>query len=429
MGLPLLGETSAFLKNPYHFLEIRQKRYGNIFKSHVFGRRIVFMSGTEAAEAFYNHDNISRENAHPFPLVRIFGGINMEMYDGPKHFALKSMALTAFDMNAIAGYLPDMQFIIKTKLERLARMPDFSAVAEFRKLAIESICCSVMGLFPSPETDEIARNYDRILEGIISFPLNFPGTNYSKALISRNRIFEKIRHLIHERRKSPTLDGLSRMLTAKAADGREYTDEEALLEVHHIVTAGFIVYALLAEAMRQLFEQPTLYKRCIEEIKQYAADGPLTLDILSKLRISTNVIREAKRCVPLVPLAFGRSTRDFLCGGIKVPKGWTVYLALHLNNFDATVYTDPRRFDPDRFSQERAEHHKHPMAFIPQGAEPPTGHRCLGLDYSTILSVTFLALLVRSYEWELPSQNFEYKWNTIPPVPRDGMKIKLKAIS
>jgi hypothetical protein len=47
-------------------------------------------------------------------------------------------------------------------------------------------------------------------------------------------------------------DALSRVLTAKAADGRTYTDEEAPLEVHHMVIAGFIVYALMAEAMRRL---------------------------------------------------------------------------------------------------------------------------------------------------------------------------------
>lgn len=429
LGLPLLGETLAFLKNPYQFLENRQKRYGNVFKSNVFGRKIVFLAGTEGAEAFYDRGNISREKAHPFPLVALFGGINMEMYDGPQHFALKSMALTAFDQSAIASYLPDMQLLIETTLERLAQTPHFSAVAQLRTLAIEAICCNVMGLFPSPDTDAIARDYGLVLEGLISMPLRLPGTTFGRALVARNRLFARIRQVIAERRKRPTLDGLSRMLTAKAADGRTYTDEEALLEVHHIVTAGFIVYALMAEAMRQLAMQPALHKRCVAEIRQHAAEGPLTIGVLSKLRTSTNVILEAKRYVPLVPLAFGRARRDFACGGFIVPNDWTVYLALHLNNYDTTIYTDPKRFDPDRFGPERTEHHKHPMAFIPQGAEPPTGHRCLGLDYSTILSVAFLTLLVRSYEWELPSQDLEYKWNKVPPVPRGGLRIKLKAAS
>src|SRR5450755_843895 len=111
----------AFGRNPFGFLEDRQKLYGNVFKSSLFGRRIIFLAGTEGAEAFYDGANISREDAHPFPLVQLFGGINMEMYDGPKHFALKSMALQAFDRAAIAGYLPEMQRLIEAKLATLAQ--------------------------------------------------------------------------------------------------------------------------------------------------------------------------------------------------------------------------------------------------------------------------------------------------------------------
>jgi hypothetical protein len=58
------------------------------------------------------------------------------------------------------------------------------------------------------------------------------------------------------------------------------------------------------------------------------------------------------------------------------------------------------------------------MAFIPQGAEPRTGHRCLGLDYSTFLSVAFLALLVRGYEWDLPHTTVEALMRTWPRILR-----------
>jgi len=429
MGLPLAGETLAFVSNVFGFLDDRQKRYGNVFKSSVLGRKIVFLAGTEGAEAFYNRENISRSDAHLFPFVDLFGGINMEMYDGPKHFALKSMALTAFDHTAISGYLPDMQRLIEATLSRLAQAGEFSAIVELRRLAIETICCNVMGLSPGPGTDEIRRDYGAVLTGLLSLPVALPGTSYGRARAARDRLLAGIRKVIRDRRTQPTADGLSRLLTAKAADGRVYTDDEAALEVHHMVIAGFIVYALMAEAMRQLAEQPELRQRCWTEVRENIPAGPLTMEALSKLHISTNVILEAKRYVPLVPLAFGRAQRTFTCGGFQVPDGWTVYLALSLNNNDRTIYKNPDRFDPDRFSPPRAEHRKHPMAFIPQGAEPPTGHRCLGLDYATFLSVAFLALLVRGYEWELPPQNLEYNWKTVPPQPRDGLRVSLRQLA
>jgi cytochrome P450 len=427
MGLPVVGETLSFLSNMYRFLDDRQKRHGSVFKSNLLGRNIVFLSGIEGAEAFYNADNISRSDAHPFPLVDLFGGVNMEMYDGPKHFALKSMALTAFDHAAIAGYLPDMQEVIHSALARLADKGEFSAINELRRVAIESICRNVMGLASGPETEEMMRDYALVLIGLISLPLTIPGTPYARARAARDRVLDRIRRKVSERRAKPGNDGLSRLLTAKAADGRVYTDNEAVLEVHHMVIAGFVVYALMAEAMRQLAEQPQLRERCLAEVREHAPSGQLTMEALAKMRFTTSVILESKRFPPLVPLSFGRARRSFNCGGFEVPDGWTVYLALYLNNKDATIYSNPHRFDPDRFGPHRAEHKKHPMAFIPQGAEPPTGHRCLGLDYATFLGVAFLTLLVRGYDWDLPAQNLEYNWKTLPPQPRDGLKVKLRS--
>ena len=132
--------------------------------------------------------------------------------------------------------------------------------------------------------------------------------------------------------------------------------------------------------------------------------------------------------VPLVPLAFGRARRTFACGGYQVPEGWTVYLALHLINRDSTIYLEPERFDPDRFKPGREEHHKHPLAFIPQGSNPPVSHRCLGLEYSTLLTLAFLTLLVRGYDWRLPSQRLDLDWSTRPPEPRDGLIIELRSV-
>ena len=283
-----------------------------------------------------------------------------------------------------------------------------------------------MGLSPGEDTESIRRDYAAVLTGILSVPVSLPGTPYRRARAARDRLLVRIRSVIRDRRAKPGVDGLSRLLGAKAADGRVYTDEEAALEVHHMVIAGFIVYALMAETIRQLAEQPKLRDVCRDEIRSNAAAGPLTMEALAKLHFCTSVVLESKRFVPLVPVAFGRARRTFTCGGFEIPEGWTVYLALSLNNKDRAIYTDPERFDPDRVSSQRAEHRKHPMAFIPQGAEPPTGHRCLGLDYSTILSLAFLVLLIRGYQWELPRQDLSYNWKTVPPQPRDGLRVRLR---
>ncbi len=427
MGLPLIGETLTFVRNPYRFLEIRRDRYGNVFRSNVTGRRVVFLSGIEGASAFYDPENISREDAHPFLMTDMFGGTNLEMYDGPRHLALKTIALEAFDEAALAGYLPDMQLAIETWLQRHADDTPFPAMNALRGLAIDAICRNVIGLEPGPETETMTRDYGLLLAGLAAtVPVRIPGTTYGRAMAARDRLLARIRTIVEERRAHPRADGLSRILSATAPDGRTYTDDEAVLEVHHIVVAGFVVYAHMAEVVRRLAMQPGLRARCTEEVARYVPDGPLSMEGLSRVAVCTTVVMEAKRLVPLVPLAFGRARRTFACDGYEVPEGWTVYLALHLINRDPSIYSEPERFDPDRFGPGREEHRKHPLAFIPQGSDPPVSHRCLGLEYSTLLTLAFLTVLVRGHDWQLPPQRLAPDWGRRPPEPRDGLMVQLR---
>jgi retinoid hydroxylase len=429
MGPPLVGETPAFVRNPYRFLEVRRDRHGDVFKSNVAGHRVVFLSGIDGASAFYDPENIGREHAHPFLMADMFGGTNFEMYDGPRHLALKTIGLGAFDQAALAGYLPDMQLAIETWLERYANSIPFPAMTALRRLAIDAICLNVMGLAPGPETEAMTRDYGLLLAGLAaSVPMRIPGTTYGRAMKARDRLLTRIRTVVEERRARPRADGLSRILSATAPDGRSYTDDEAVLEVHHIVVAGFVVYAHLAEVVRRLATEPRLRARCAEEVARQAPDGPLSIEALSSVPICTAVVMEAKRFFPVVPLAFGHARRTFGCDGYEVPQGWRVYLALHLVNRDPSIYTEPERFDPDRFGPGREEHRQHPLAFIPQGSNPPTSHRCLGLEYSTLLTLAFLAVLVRGYEWRLPSQQLDLDWRMRPPEPRDGLMVQLRSV-
>ena len=219
-------------------------------------------------------------------------------------------------------------------------------MAELRKLAIEALCRNVLGLGRGPETEAICRDYALMLQGLVSVPVALPGTPYGRARAARDRLLAILRRTIAERRQAPRSDALSRILQARAPDGRTFTDQEALLEVHHIFVAGYIVYALMAEGMRRLAEDPALLVRATAEVQAHAPAGPLTMQALAKLPALTRVVLETKRFVPLVPLAFGRARREFEVGGHRVPNDWTVYLALTLCNRDPADLSGSRSLRP-----------------------------------------------------------------------------------
>src|SRR5207302_3257054 len=164
---------------------------------------VVFLAGTEGAEAFYNDDYVSRSQAHPPPVVELFGGINTGMIDGAKHFALKSIALTAFDHKAIAAYLPDIQRFIESGLSELAPKKEFSAIAELRRISIQCIWQNVMGSMRESETAEVVSDYASLLKGFVAIPVPIPGTPYGRARSARDRLLGRIKRVIKERRAKP----------------------------------------------------------------------------------------------------------------------------------------------------------------------------------------------------------------------------------
>src|SRR5690606_31901376 len=71
-----------------------------------------------------------------------------------------------------------------------------------------------------------------------------------------------------------------------------------------------------------------------------------------------------------------RALHDCELGPWKIPAGTFVLGLIAAVLQDASLWSDPLRFDPDRFSDERAEDKQHKWAFLPFG----TGaHTCTGM--------------------------------------------------
>src|SRR5437588_9539595 len=51
-GIPLLGETFSFAKNPLRFMEKRLASHGRIFRSNIVGRRAAVIAGPDAVGRF-----------------------------------------------------------------------------------------------------------------------------------------------------------------------------------------------------------------------------------------------------------------------------------------------------------------------------------------------------------------------------------------
>lgn len=421
-GFPLVGETLSFAKNPFGFIDDRLATHGRIFRSRILGRKTVVLAGADAAGLFIDAGIVMREGAMPPHVQELFGGRSLPLLDGEVHAARKRAVLQGFSREALASYLPAIQGSVERYLRSWSEEGEVRWLDEMKRLSIEVICAAVIGMPPGEEMDRLRRDYGVLTGAFAALPIPAPGTRYWKALRARDRILATLLGRIREKRRTPGDEGLSRILAADAS----LTDDQAALELHHIVIAGFIVYAELGEMVRRLTENPGVRERLAEEIRATSPSGELKPEKLARMPYLLQVVNEVKRLCPIIPAVFGKARKAFEFDGVSVPAGWMVMWALRPSHVARGVFTDPEKFDPGRFSPERAEDKRHEHAFVPQGAGPASGHRCPGLDFATVFMEIFATVLLRDYSWQLPAQSFETDFHKTPPEPRDGLRATIR---
>jgi cytochrome P450 len=423
-GLPLLGETLAFAKDGYAFIAERLKKHGGVFRTRVLGRDTAVISGPASCETFLDADTIQRDGAMPPHIFSLFGGRSLPTLDGAEHKARKEIILSAFGRDALARYLPDVQSTIERHLARWGAQREVVVADAAQSLALEAICRNVMSIEDDAALDAIRRDYLIVAAGFNALPVKIPGGALSKALAARDRLFARFDVIIADHRKKKYDDGLARMLDAKASDGTKLDDEQIKLELHHVIVAGFVIFAELVGLVLHLGRNDDVRGKSRKEVLAVTPKGAFDPSALRKLEYVTRVVNEVKRLTPILPAIFAKAKRDFVFEGKTVPAGWMVLWALRSTNVDASTYTHAESFDPDRFSPERAEHEKHPHAFAPHGPGGELTHRCPGADYATIAMQIFTASMLRDWDWTLPPQRFELDTSRTPPLPIDGVRAK-----
>ncbi|MDP8999375.1 MAG: cytochrome P450 [Myxococcota bacterium] len=425
-GLPGLGETLSFLKDPYGFVRTRVKTHGPVFKRSLFGKKTVVIIGSEAAARFIEPALVERLGSQPAPVFRLFAGPTVPHLDGTAHGERKKLLLRAFTRDALTAYLPKTQALVEESFARWADRPEVRLVDETKRLALAAVAQDIVGIAGADDLARLDAWYADIGAAFAGLPVPIPGTKYTRGLIALGEVLAFFGEVVRAHRAKPTGDGLSRILAFKTPSGVSISDDEAARELHHFVIAGRVVYAHLLTVVMALAKHPEVRQRLQSEVERDLPDGTLSVEKLLAMKYLTQVLMEVKRTSPVVPGMFGRAKADIALGGFMIPRGWTVMFGLRESLVDGSAFVDPDRFDPERFAAPRNEDKRHEHALVPHGpGQPQTSHHCAGTDYASQLTKIFMVTLVRRYRMELPEQRLDYEWSQLTPDPKDGLRARV----
>jgi len=368
---------------------------------------------------------IARADSAPPHIVELFAGSSLPFLDDPTHRSRKALILHAFSREALASYLPALDEIVSTTLSGWAAQPEVRGVHEMKRLAIKAIMANFVGISDEALLDGFVAKFSLLTAGFGALPIKLPGSTLARALAARDEILATLRTEVAKHRAAPREDGLSRVLSAKLEDGSTVDDAAALLEVHHMFLAGYIVFAEFAGIVLTLDKHKDVAESLRAEIAQACPSGAFTHQHLANMPQLLQFVKEVKRLTPILPFIFAKAKQSFIVDGHHVPKDWMVLWALRETNMWPASFREPTKFDPARFGGDRKEDMASLHAFVPQGVGPETGHRCPGLDYATLFMQLFTAHLVRDFTVSLPEQDTSYMWKMIPPEAKDGLRLRL----
>jgi len=426
-GLPLIGETIAFLRDP-HFAQKRQKKYGPIFKTHIMGRPTVILTGSEANRFILSSDmdRFSWREGWPDTFKELLGE-SLFLQEGAEHQRNRKLLMPAFHGKALANYVATMELLTRSYVEKWEKLGTFAWVAEFKQLTFDIASTLLIGSESGQQTAYLSRLFSDLTNGLFAPPLRWGWTTYGRALQARDRLLAHIEEVVLQRQEQPTQDALGLLVQSCDEEGNKLSMQELKVQALLLLFAGHeTTTSMMSSLCMALAQHPDVMEQVRAEQQQVGVDGDLTIDQLRQMTYLDLVLREVERMYPPVGGGFRGVIESFEFNGYHVPKGWLALYRCTESNRDSRIYKDPDLFDPDRFAPSRAEHKKQEFSLVTFGGGP---RNCLGMAFAQMEMKIVAAHLLRKYTWDLlPKQNL-----TLDPVPtlhpRDGLRVNFRRLS
>jgi cytochrome P450 len=185
--------------------------------------------------------------------------------------------------------------------------------------------------------------------------------------------------------------------TGQSLSDDEIRDEMIIfLYAGHDTTATTLTYALWA-----LGRHPDVQERVVAEVAAFG-DRQLTPDDVPRLGFTVQVLQEALRLCPPGPTGTRMAMRDVEVAGYRVKAGTMLAFGRMAVQRDPSLWDDPSKFDPDRFSPEESEGRER-WQYVPFGGGPRS---CIGDHFAMLEATLALATITRRFEIESLEDDF-----------------------
>ena len=429
-GWPIIGKTLAALADPKGHIESNARKFGLIYRTHMFGETSISLLGPEANELvlFDQAKLFSSTHGWGSILGRLFPR-GLMLLDFDEHRLHRRALSVAFKSGPMKSYLAELDKGIAARVAQWKAKPgEMLFYPAMKQLTLDLAATSFLGAEIGPEVNEITRAFvDMVAAAVAPIRKPIPGTQMARGVAGRKRIIAYFSEQIPIRRARGGEDLFSQLCHATHEDGALLSNQDIVDHMSFLMMAAHdTLTSSLTSFIGELAAHPDWQRKLRDEVSALGLkpDAPISFDHLEAMPLSEMAFKEALRIKPPVPSMPRRAVRDFTFKGFAIPGGTLVGVNPLFTHHMPEIWPEPDTFDPMRFTEE-AQRNRHRFAWVPFGGG---AHMCLGLHFAYMQMKTFARHFLQNLEVSI-APGYQPQWQMWPiPKPRDGLKVTVKPV-
>ncbi|HET7233051.1 MAG TPA: cytochrome P450 [Longimicrobium sp.] len=405
-GFPLAA-LAAFRRDPLAFLEGVHREFGDVARWRFGQRRVYLLAHPDLVRDVLvtRHKNFKKSKA--LQRARVILGEGLLTSEGEHHLRQRRLAQPAFHRDRIAALGDTMVRYAEAAAGEWRAGVEMDVTREMNRLTLSIAGTTFFGADVQGEADEIGQALTHALLAFkrLTNPLGplldkLPLPSTLRVRRAAERLDATIYRMIAQRRASGEDRGdlLSMLLAARdeEGDGGGMTDLQLRDEALTIFLAGHETTAnALSWTWHLLAKNPDAEARLHAELSTVLAGRAPTASDVPSLPYTRAVFAESMRLFPPA-WTIGREPREeFEAGGYRIRAGSVVLVSPWIVHHDPRWWTEPERFDPDRWTPAR-EAELPRFAYFPFGGGP---RKCIGEGFAWTEGILVLATLAQ--RWKL----------------------------
>jgi cytochrome P450 len=263
-----------------------------------------------------------------------------------------------------------------------------------------------------------------LLIAAMRWPRWLPRPGMFAEVRAMKRLRQKTREFVRKRREEGADDLVQRLMAARDPETGQAMDDEKLVDnvltfylAGHETTAKALTWTLYL-----LARSPEWTAALQEEAERVIGPGPLDAEHLDRLALTQQVLKEAMRLYPPVPIMSRQCVADVTIDGRAVASGTSLLMPIYAIHRHEALWPHPDAFMPERFAP-AAEEALPRYQYMPFGAGPRV---CIGRTFAMMEATAMLATFMRRATF-LPVRGHEpFPIARVTLIPQGGMPLEVR---